>query len=168
MKMVHGVVLLLLSLAMPALAAAEIKIAVVDVQQAVADSAQAREEFQKIQEDLGATQTELRAMNSDLMARQERLVRDAEVLSESDRRRLAQELEDKQMEYQLRVSRFQRDLNERQQQVVELMMPKVNMVILEIIGEEGYQLILHRQTILFADNAVDITRRVTEMLNARR
>ncbi len=146
----------------------EMRVAVLDVQRAIAESEEAQGHLDRIQQELGDAQREIRTLNNELMALQERLVRDGDVLSDMDRRNLEMQLEDKQMEYQLRVNRFQRNLNERQQDVISIMMPKVDAALQDLIAEDGYQLILHRQTILYADNAVDVTRRVTDKLNDRR
>ncbi len=156
-----------LCLLLSAGAYAEIKIAVLNVQRAVAESTEAQDELAKIQEELTATQAEIQRMNAEMVALQERLVRDGDVMSSTDARRLQRELEDKQMDYEFRVNRFQKEVNDRQQEVINMMMPKIDAALGDLIEQEGYDLILHRQNVLYVDGAHDITSRVAERLNAR-
>jgi outer membrane protein len=151
-----------------AAAYAEMKIAVLNVQRAVAESAEAQAELARIQEQLSAQQSDIQEMNDELIAMQERLMRDGDVMSDADVRRLQRQLQDKQADLQLRVNRLQQDMNDRQQEVLEMMMPKIDAVLGDLIEQEGYDLILHRQNILYVDSAHDITRRVTDQLNAQR
>jgi outer membrane protein len=146
---------------------AEIKIAVLNVQQAVAQSAQAQAELQKIQEHINTSQSEIQRLNNEMIQLQERLVRDGDVMSDADARRAQRQLQDMQQDIQLRVNRLQQEANDRQAEVIEMMMPKIDAVLTDLIQEEGFDLILHRQNILYVANAHDITRRVTEQLNAR-
>jgi outer membrane protein len=157
-----------LCLLLSAGAYAEVKIAVLNVQRAVAESAEAQAELTKIQEHLNTSQSEIQRLNTEMIELQERLMRDADVMSDADARRLQRQLQDMQADIQFRVNRLQQDVNDRQQEVLEMMMPKIDAVLNDMIEEEGYDLILHRQNILYVSRAHDITQRVTEKLNARR
>jgi outer membrane protein len=157
-----------LCLLVSAAAAAEMKIAVLNVQRAVTESAQAQAELAKIQERLNAGQAEIQQMNNEMMEMQERLVRDGDVMSDADARRLQRQLQDKQADIQFRINRLQQELEDRQREVLESMAPRIDAVVGDLIEQEGYDLVLHRQNVLYVGPSHDITRLVTERLNAQR
>ena len=157
---------LVLLAAMPA--GAELKIASLDVQRAIGESEEAQVAVEKLQQELGAEQEALQNLNDEIVAAQERLRKDGEVLSESEKRKLQKEIEDKQIDYQFQVNKLQKALNDRQQEIIGAMAPKLDAVLKDIIEIEGYDLIVHRQNVLYVNTRHDITRRVTEKLNEKK
>ncbi len=77
-------------------------------------------------------------------------------------------MEDKQIEYQFLVNKLQKDVQDRRQDLMQQMAPKIDAVLQDLIEAEGYDLILQRGNLLYADSKHDITRKVTEKLNEKR
>jgi outer membrane protein len=149
-------------------AAAELKIAVIDTQRALLESDEARQMMQTAQTDLEQDQNELQALGQQILTLREQYQKDAEVMSPADQRRRQKELEDKQIEYEFLVNKLQKAVNDRRQELGQQMLPKLEAVLKDLTELEGYDLIIERGTLLYANSKHDITRRVTEKLNERR
>jgi len=146
---------------------AELKIAVVNVQRAIGETEEAKAAITKIEADFGADQNELRKLNTDINQMQEKFVKDSEVMSDAEKRKLQKEIEDKQMDYQFKANKLQKAVNERQQDIINQMAPKLEAVLKDIIAREKYDIVLHRQNVLHVDPSLDITAQVTEALNKK-
>lgn len=149
-------------------AAAELKIAVLDTQRALLASAEAQQLMETAQFDLEGDQNRVNALGQEIRTLQEQMQKDAEVMSPAEQRKRQKEVEDKQIEYQFLVNKLQKDVQDRRQELLQQMAPKVDAVLKDLIEDEGYDLILQRGSLLYADQQHDITRRVTEKLNEKR
>jgi outer membrane protein len=149
-------------------AVAEVKIAVINVQRAIGESEEAKVLIQKLESDLSPEQEAIRALNGEITAMQEKFVKDGEVMSEAEKRRQQKEIEDKQIDYQFRVNKLQKTVQDRQQEILGQMAPKVDAALKDLIALEKYDLIVNRQNVLYVDNKLDITARVTELLNQKK
>ena len=99
---------------------------------------------------------------------QEQLEKDGEIMSPSEQRRIQKEIEDKQLDYQYLVNKLQKQLNDKRQELLQVMAPKLNAVLEDLIALEGYDLIMERANLSYVNPKHDITRRVTEKLNEKR
>ncbi|MEQ8857852.1 MAG: OmpH family outer membrane protein [Pseudomonadales bacterium] len=149
-------------------AAAEMKIAVLDTQRALIESEEAQQLLQAAQGDLEGDQNKVNALGQEIQAMQEQLQKDVEVMSPAEQRKRAGEIEDKQMQYQFEVNRLQKQVQDRRQDLLQQMAPKIDAVLKDLIEVEGYDLILQRGSLLYANSKHDITRKVTEKLNEKR
>jgi outer membrane protein len=149
-------------------AAAELKIAVLDPQRALLESEEAKQLLQSAQTDLEKEQNDVNALGMEIRGLQEQMQKDADVMSPSEQRKRQKALEDKQIDYQFQVNKLQKEVQDRQQELFQLMAPKIDAVLKDLIESEGYDLILQRGSLLYANSKHDITRRVTEKLNERR
>jgi outer membrane protein len=147
---------------------AELKIAVVNVQRAIGESEEAKALIAKLESDLAADNTAVKNLNSQINQLQEKFVKDGDVMSDPEKRKLQKEIEDKQGDYQFQVNKLQKVVNERQQDILGQMAPKLDAVLKDIIAKEQYDLVIHRQNVLYADPKHDITAQVTEALNQKK
>ncbi len=69
---------------------------------------------------------------------------------------------------QFQVNKLQKVVNERQQEILSQMAPKLDAVLKDIIAKEQYDLVIHRQNVLYVDAKHDITTQVTEALNQKK
>jgi outer membrane protein len=149
-------------------AAAELKIAVLDTQRALVESEEAQQLLKRAQEELQGEENEVKSLGEEIVALQEQLQKDAEVLSPGEQRKRQKEIEDKQIDYQFLVNKLQKEVNDRRQELLQQMVPKIDAVLKDLIELEGYDLIMERSSLRYANSKHDITRRVTEKLNERR
>lgn len=148
-------------------AAAELKVAVLDTQRALVESQEAQELMRSAQFDLEEEQGRLNTLGQEIRGLQEQLEKDAEVMSPAEQRRKQKEIEDKRIDYEFLVNKLQKEVQDRRQELMQMMAPKVDAVLQDLIEAEGYDLILQRGNLLYADSRHDITSKVTEKLNER-
>ena len=149
-------------------ALAELKIAVLNVQRAIGDSEEAKVLIKKLEGDLAGEQNIIKQLNTDITATQEKLNKDGDVMSDAEKRKSQKVLEDKQIDYQFRVNKLQKTVQDRQQEILGQMEPKFSAVLKDLITAEKYDLIIPRQGVLYGDSKLDITAKVTELLNQKK
>jgi outer membrane protein len=147
---------------------ADLKIAVVNVQRAIGESNEAKALIAKLEADTSADQAAIKALGADITKVQEKFNKDGDVMSDAEKRKLQKEIEDKQIDYQFRVNKFQKTVNERQQEILSQMAPKLDAVLQDIIAKDQYDLVIHRQNVVYINAKYDITAQVTEMLNQKK
>jgi outer membrane protein len=147
---------------------AELKIAVVNVQRAIGESNEAKALIAKLEADTSADQAAIKALGADITKVQEKFNKDGDVMSDAEKRKLQKEIEDKQIDYQFRVNKFQKTVNERQQEILSQMAPKLDAVLQDIIAKDQYDLVIHRQNVVYINAKYDITAQVTELLNQKK
>ena len=156
-----------LLLALPAMAA-DLKIAVLDTQRAIVSTEEAQALMAQAQGELQADQDKLNGIGEQILALQEQLEKDGEIMSPSEQRRIQKEMEDKQLDFQYERNKLQNQLNDKQQELLQVMAPKLNAVLEDLIALEGYDVIMERGNLRYVNPKHDITRRVTEKLNEKR
>ena len=147
-------------------ALAEVKIAVVDVQTAILQSEEAKRLMAQIQTEFKTKEDEIRAIQSEAAGMLERAQKDAEVMTESEKRKLQQQIESKNNDFVYLRQKLQREIEERQKELFTGIDAKVQKAIEDLVLEEDYDLILPRQAALYDGDLYNITRKVTERLNA--
>lgn len=148
-------------------AAAELKIAVLDTQRALVESEEAQRLLSQAQQELQAEQDQLQALNDEIVELQKKLQTDAEVMSPAEQRKLQKEIEDKQIDLQFLGNKLQKEVNDRRQELLQQMVPKIDVVLKDLIELEGYDMIMERGSLRYVNSKHDITRRVTEKLNEK-
>lgn len=149
-------------------AVAELKLAVLDTQRALLESEEAKALLSAAQNELEQEQSQVNELGQEIVALQEQLQKDMDVMSPAEQRRRAKIIEDKQIDYQFQVNKLQKEVQDRRQELLQVMAPKIDAVLKELIEAEGYDMILQRNSLLYANSDLDITRKVTEKLNERR
>jgi outer membrane protein len=144
---------------------AEVKIAVVDVQAAILNSEEAKRLLKQIQEEFKSEEEKIRSIQSEAAVLYERLQKDAEVMSDAEKRRVQQQIESKNNDFVYNRQKLQRLIEERQQELFTGVDTKVQAAIEMLVKTDDYDLIMPRQAALYAGDLYDITRKVTEKLN---
>ena len=148
-------------------ASAELKIAVLDTQRALIASEEAQSLSQKISEELQSDEAEAKALNDEVRTLTEKLQKDGEVMSPAEQRKAQKDIEDKQIDLQFLVNKLQKAVQDRRQELVNHMLPKIDAVLKDLIELEGYDLIMERSNLRYVNTKHDITRKVTEKLNEK-
>ena len=146
-------------------AAAEVKIAVVDVQNAILQSEEAKRLLTQIQEEFKGEEDEIRKIQSEAAALLERMNKDADVMSDAEKRRLQQQIESMNNDFVYLRQKLQRQIEERQKELFTGIDSKVQKAIEELVLSEDYDMILPRGAVLYVTDLYNITRKVTEKLN---
>lgn len=146
-------------------ASAEVKIAVVDVQNAILQSEEAKRLLAQIQGEFKGEEDEIRKIQSEAAALLERMNKDADVMSDAEKRRLQQEIESMNNDFVYLRQKLQRQIEERQKELFTGIDGKVQKAIEELVLSEDYDMILPRGAVLYVTDLYNITRKVTEKLN---
>lgn len=141
------------------------RIAVLDWQAAMMESTEIKQEFQQAEQQLSGDQSRARQLAEEARATQERLQRDGSVMSEDERRRLTQQVEQKAQEYQFLVNRLQKQQQELRQEIISRHRPRLEQAVNALIAEKKIDILLDRQAVAFVKPEFDLTPAVAEQLN---
>ena len=121
----------------------------------------------EIQQDLEKDRDELQALGEQIQALQEQLEKDAEILGDEEKRRINKDIEDKRLDFEFGANKLQKELQDRQQEILRQMAPKLDAVLKDLIEIEGYDVVLQRSGLLYVNTKHDVTRKITEKLNEK-
>lgn len=147
---------------------AEMKIGVINVQRAIGDTNEAKALLAKLHTDYKKDEDALRALNTEITQMQEKFVKDGDVMSDTEKGKMQKTVEDKQRDLQFQADKLQRIFQEKQQDLLGQMGPKLEAVLKDIVAKDKYNLIVHKQNVIYSDPQFDITSQVTEALNAKK
>lgn len=151
-------------LAAPALA--ETKIAVADSQMALMASDAAKKAVEKLQGELKVQRDRMNQLKSEIEALDAKAKKDGAVMSTKDKQELQKQGEGKIQEYNNLGQTIQRRTQEVQNDLLQRMLPKMEAAIEELQKTNKFDIIIERKSVIFVDPAVDITKKITEKLNA--
>ncbi len=159
------VALLMACLCWSGLAAAEVKLGVVDVRAALFASNAAKTFSDKLQKEFKDDEDKIRSVGTEAQKLQDRLNKDAAILSESERNKLSTEFDERVQEFNYLKNRFESTVAKRKQSFIQDSKPKMDKALEEIVKSEKLQLILPREATLYTDQALDYTTKLIDILN---
>ncbi|MEX2365836.1 MAG: OmpH family outer membrane protein, partial [Pseudohongiellaceae bacterium] len=98
-------------------------------------------------------------------AMQQRLQQDNAVMSDAEKRRVSDQIEEIGVQYQFLEQKLQETVQQRRQQFQQAYAPNLIQAIQAVVEEEGFDLVLRAEAALHYRSAYDITAKVTEKLN---
>jgi len=159
-----GLVLTLSVFAAPA-ASAEAKLGFVNVAKVLELAPQAEAARNRIEREFAPKDRELLQQQKDVRSLEDRLVKNAAVLSDVERQRNETEIRAAKRELRRAQDEFREDLNLRRSQELSKLQQKVTEVIQVLAKAEKYDLIVS-DGVIFAGSRVDITDMILERLRA--
>ena len=148
-------------------AAAQLKVAVVNTVQAIQQSEEAKDFMAKVQEELASEQTDLQALQDEVVGLQQRLQDEGDVMAEADRRAVNKDIENKRLDLEFRAQKLQKEVQDRQEELLGNVGPKVQTVVNDLVEVERYDFVFERRNVGYVNPRHDITAKVTEKLNER-
>lgn len=145
---------------------AELKVAVVDVQRAILQSEEAKRLLGQIEAEFKENEDEIRTIQSEAAALLERLQKDGDVMSNSEQRRLRQQVESKNNDFVYLRQKLRRQIDERQKELFAGIDQKVQQAIEDLVAANDYDIVIPSQAALWVSPIYNVTRKVTERLNA--
>lgn len=142
-----------------------LNIAVLDMTSALFNSEVAKQEDQKVRSETSADETRVRALAEEATALNEKLQKDGAVMSEDERRKATEEIEELGVQYEFLMQKIQRLYQERRQAFQEAYTPNLVQAITAVIEEGSYDVVFRAEAVLHYNPANDITARVTAKLN---
>lgn len=153
------------SLALVKSVAAEPNIAVVDAETAIGNTVEAQQFLEVLQQELAGDREVLEGLQTEIQELQQRVADEGDVMSDTERRGITKEIEDKRLELEFNATKYQKELEDRQREFLTSMSPKFQAVLNDLIQVERYDFVLGARTVMFANMRHDITAKITEKLN---
>lgn len=141
-------------------------VAVADSQAAIMATDMAKKTFEKLNNDMKPQRDRLEQLRKDISTIEEKFQKNASVMSDKDKRDLQKQAETKLAEFKNLADAVQKRANEVQQDMLKTLIPKTEDVVEEIRKAGNYDIIIEKKNVIFADPSVDITKKITDKLNA--
>ena len=154
-----------LAAAAPAQVMAEVQVGFVNVAKVLELAPQAEAARNRIEREFAPKDRELLQLQKDIRALEDRLVKNAAVMSESERQRQEAEIRAQKRDLRRSQDEFREDLNLRKSQELSKLQKTVTEVIQELAKADKYDLILS-DGVIYAGERVDITDLILERLRS--
>ncbi len=162
------VILLLGTLLVSSVAHAEMKIVVLDSVRAILETDEAKVLIEAAEKEMSGESEELRSLSDRRRTLQEKLQKDGDVMSAGEKREVAKEIEDTEIDLQFRSQKLQKAVQDKRQEILVALAPKFEKVRNDLVSVEGYDMIMAPNAMIYVNPKNDITRRVTERMNEQR
>lgn len=143
--------------------AEEVKIGFVNVARVLEKAPQAEQAKKKLEQEFSPRDKRLVAQQKELKKLEEKLARDAAVMSDSERSKIEREILSKGRELQRSQEEFREDFNIRRNEELAKLQKQVFEAIKALAKEEKFDLIL-TDGVVFASDKVDVTEKIQKKL----
>ena len=147
----------------PGLALAETKIGFVNAARVLEEAPQADNARKDLEQEFAPRDKAIVEMQKELKQLEDKLSRDAAVMSESKQRELERDILSQKREIKRKKEEFREDLNIRRNEAFERLRKRVFEVIVAIAEEKKFDLIVS-DGVVFASKRIDITKEVVDKL----
>lgn len=141
-------------------------VAVADSQAAVLASNAAKQTIDGLNTSLKSQRERLEQLRKDITGIQERFQKDGSVMSDKDKQALQAQAQSKLNDYNGTAEGVQRRIEEAQAAMLKNLMPKLETIIDDLRKEGNYDIILEKKYVIYAVPAADLTKKITDRLNA--
>lgn len=142
-----------------------LRVAILDMAAALYNSELASAVQEQLTTDTASDSQRIRDLAAQGTALQQRLSVDAEVLSETERRNIMEQLEEIGVQYQFLENRVDQMVQQRRSMFEQTYSTNLIQAITAVVEEEDFDIVLRAEVALFYKDAMDITARVTAKLN---
>lgn len=155
---------LLVCLCAPVLSTAENKIGIVNMQRVMAESSFAQRVKKNVERDLKPQGKRLQSKAKHVAKLKQQFEKEAMSMSSSQRIETEQSIMNQLLEVKKLEAEFATAARSKDQQALQQMSDKVRESIDQIAEKEGYDLILHAETVLYSKGATDLTDRLIQVM----
>ncbi len=141
-------------------------VAVADSQAAVLASNVAKQTIEGLNTSLKTQRDRLEQLRKEITAIQERFQKDGSVMSDKDKQALQAQAQSKLNEYNSTAEGVQRRIEEAQSNMLKSLMPKLEGIIEDLRKEGSYDVIVEKKYVIWAAATADLTKKITDRLNA--
>lgn len=145
--------------------AEDLKIGVLNWQGALLGTKKVQDRLKKLRSEFSAEEGEVKRVAKEVDDLQKKMKKDGAVMSDSEKVKMAKKLEEGLSDYKYLGSKLQKQVNERQQEILFEMRPNLERAVKDVIDAGKYDLVLDGQALLFVKPSHDITGLVTKKLN---
>lgn len=144
---------------------AELKIGFVNVAKVLEKAPQAEKAKKRLEKEFSPRDKHLVSQGKEIKKLEEKLSRDATVMSESERRRLEKDIIAKKRDAKRSQQEFKEDFNMRRNEELTKLQRRIMEAIKALAKDEKFDLLL-TDGVIFASQQVDVTNQVQEKLSA--
>lgn len=148
--------LLAVCLLTPTLVLAEVKVGFVNTVKLMEEAPQAKAAISKMEAEFAPREKELVALQRDIKQAEDKLSRDAAVMSDADRSKTERDLVSRKRELKRAQDEFREDLNIRRNEELSKLQRRLYDAIVDLAKAENYDLIVS-EGVVFASTRIDIT-----------
>lgn len=148
--------LLAVCLLTPTLVLAEVKIGFVNTVKLMEEAPQAKAAISKMEAEFAPREKELVALQRDIKQAEDKLSRDAAVMSDADRSKTERDLVSRKRDLKRAQDEFREDLNIRRNEELSKLQRRLYDAIVDLAKAENYDLIVS-EGVVFASTRIDIT-----------
>lgn len=143
-------------LSLPTIALAEVKVGFVNTVKLMEEAPQAKSAISKMEGEFAPREKELVAIQREIKTAEDKLSRDAAVMSDSDRTKVERDLVNRKRDLKRSQDEFREDLNIRRNEELAKLQRRLYDAIVELAKAENYDLIVS-EGVVFASTRIDIT-----------
>ena len=146
--------------------AQDVKIGFVNVGRLISESPQATSAMEALQEEFAPRQREIIAMQNTFKEKQTQTQRDLEVMGPEERRNSEQQLRKEERDLSRTQQEFTEDINLRRNEALGKLQRELLREVQIFATNEGFDLVVSSDGVLYASPVIDITEQVLEGLKA--
>lgn len=145
---------------------ANVKVAIVDTRAALYSTNAAKKMDTEVTNAMKPQRDRMAAIQKEVNESTEKFKKNQQVMSDKDKASLQNNVNQLMAEYQQLGQVIENRRQATQQELLQSLLPKFEKVVEDIRKAEGYTIILERSSALYADPSLDLTKKITERLNA--
>ena len=142
------------------------KIVVADQLEALMNTQKAKKMIKVLQQELEPDEKQLSELKSSIRSLVDKMKKDSAVMSESQKRKMEKELEDKRVDHRYLAQKLQKRLQDAQEEILKELGPAFKEAAEAVVKNGGYDLVLQKQAVIHAADAIDITAEMTKKFDA--
>ena len=143
------------------------KIAVVDMERALFLSDVFKASAKNFEAENKTDIDKLKGLEQKLRELQEQVQKNADVMSDDERRKSANDFEEKKAEFQFFAKKLQQMEQKWKREFFQKQLPDIEKLLKAIIDEAGYDVVLQAGAAIYVSQKADITKLLLERLNAK-
>ena len=141
-------------------------VAVADSQAAVLASNLAHQTIEGLNSSLKTQRDHLEALRKEITTLQEKFQKNGSVMSDPDKKALQTQAQAKLNDYNGTAEGVQRRIEEAQTAMLKKVMPKLESIIEDLRKEGKFDVIVEKKYVIWASPEADLTKKITDRLNA--
>jgi len=142
-------------------------VAVVDMERALFMSDAAKVSIKQFESDNKNDIDKLKGIQQKLMGLKEKMEKDGDVMSDDERRKLANDYEEASTELKFYGRKLQQLEQKWKQEFFQTQLPDLEKLLKAIIDEGGYDVVLQAGAVVYSSPKADLTKMLLERLNSK-
>ena len=162
-----AVILVLAGLALSAPALADVKIGYVDVRAVLTESKAGKQHRADLEKYIKDKQAVIKKEEEKLNSLKQAFEKDALTLSDAQKQQKQREFQEKVQAFQKMAQDADRELRQKDTEFTNKSIETIRAIVAEVAREEKMNLVIGRGEVLYADDGMDLTAKVTQKFDSR-